>query len=101
MDFEEYMLATISSSLQSPENKLNWMFDVFDKDGGGSVSAEEIQDLLQGLFQMSGQEFEDEDLVEASEDIMNDIDADGDGEVTKHEFIKNAMKSQFIAGMLS
>ena len=101
MDFSEYMLAINATSLDSPEDKLKWMFDVFDKDGGGTISVDEIESLLQGLFEMSGQKFEDEELEEASKYIMDAIDTDGDGEVTKQEFINNAMKSQFIAGMLS
>ena len=101
MDFTEYMLAINSTSLNSPEDKLNWMFDVFDSDGGGSISAEEIGGILQGLFEMSGQDFEETDLEQVTRDIMEAIDADGDGEVSKAEFIKNAMKSQFVAGMLS
>ena len=101
MDFTEYMLAINSTGLNSTEDKLKWMFDVFDKDGGGSISAEEIDALLQGLFEMSGQDFEDNDLENVTRDIMEAIDADGDGEVTKDEFIENAMKCQFIAGMLA
>ena len=101
MDFTEYMLAINSTGLNSTEDKLKWMFDVFDKDGGGSISAEEIDALLQGLFEMSGQDFEENDLENVTRDIMEAIDADGDGEVTKDEFIENAMKCQFIAGMLA
>ena len=101
MDFEEYMLAINATSLESPEDKLRWMFDVFDKDGGGTISPEEIQSMLHGLFEMSGQEFEEEDLAVASKDIMDVIDVDGDGEVTRNEFIKNAMKSEFISNMLN
>ena len=101
MDFTEYMLAINATSLNSPEDKLKWMFDVFDKDGGGTISPQEINALLQGLFEMSGQEFDDEDLVVASKKIMDVIDVDGDGEVTKKEFIDNAMKSEFIASMLN
>ena len=101
MDFTEYMLAINSTSLNSPEDKLKWMFDVFDRDGGGSISADEIGAILQGVFEMSGQVFEDTDLEQVTRDIMEAIYADGDGEVTKAEFIKNAMKSQFVAGMLS
>ena len=50
---------------------------------------------------MSGQDFEEKDLDQVTRDIMEAIDADGDGEVTKAEYIKNAMKSEFVAGMLS
>ena len=101
MDFTEYMLAINAASLNTPEDKLKWMFDVFDKDGGGTISPDEIEALLKDLFVMSGQKFEYEELEEACKDIMDAIDTDGDGEVTKKEFINNAMKSQFIAGMLS
>ena len=101
MDFTKYMLAINSTGLNSTEDKLKWIFDVFDKDGGGSISSEKIDVLLQGLFEMSGQEFEENDLVNVTKDIMEAIDADGDGEVTKDEFIENAMQCQFIAGMLA
>ena len=46
MDFTEYMMAINATSLNSPEDKLNWMFDVFDKDGGGTISSDEIKDLI-------------------------------------------------------
>lgn len=46
MDFTEYMLALNATSLDTPEDKLNWMFDVFDKDGGGTISSDEIKDLI-------------------------------------------------------
>ena len=46
MDFTEYMMAINATSLNSPEDKLNWMFDVFDKDGGGTISSDEIRDLI-------------------------------------------------------
>ena len=66
MDFAEYMLAINATNLNTPQacfvklcsiltlspitictqEKLNWMFDVFDQDGGGSISVNEIQDLL-------------------------------------------------------
>ena len=46
MDFTEYMMAINATSLNTPEDKLNWMFDVFDKDGGGTISSDEIKDLL-------------------------------------------------------
>ena len=49
---------------------------------------------------MSGQEFDEDDLKEASKGIMEAIDSDGDGEVTRAEFINNASKSGFIASLL-
>ena len=102
MDFGEYMLALKATSHSlTPEDKLRWIFDVFDKDGGGTISANEVELLIDGLFKMSGHETEEEDLKEACKDIMDTIDSDGDGEITKKEFIANALNSPFIAGILT
>ena len=46
MDFTEYMMAINATTLNTPEDKLNWMFDVFDRDGGGTISSDEIKELL-------------------------------------------------------
>ena len=40
--------------LTTPEEKLKWIFNVFDKDGGGSIDAGEIQEMVGGLFAMAG-----------------------------------------------
>lgn len=40
------MLAINATNMDSSEDKLNWMFDVFDNDGGGSISMSEIQFLV-------------------------------------------------------
>ena len=40
--------------LGTPEEKLKWIFNVFDKDGGGSIDASEIQWMVSGLFAMAG-----------------------------------------------
>ncbi len=101
MDFREYMLAINSTNLSTPEDKLNWVFNVFDKDGGGTIDAEEISAMLEGLFQMAGAEVDEEELAAVCLEVMAAIDSDEDGEVTREEFIRNAMKSQYIAGLLS
>ena len=48
--------------------------------------------LFSGLFEMNGCSIDEEDLDAASKDIMATIDEDGDGDVTKDEFVKNALK---------
>ena len=89
------------------------MFDVFDQDGGGSISVNEIQDLLRlkysilfffwtkcprGLFDLSGHRIEREELEIVSKDIMETLDEDGDGDISKEEFIKHALKWKGFPG---
>jgi Ca2+-binding EF-hand superfamily protein len=101
MDFWEYMLASNATCLTSPEEKLNWIFDVFDKDCGGTIDPEEGRDVVKSLFNMAGIELEEEILADRIEEMLKAIDADGDGEITKDEFIKNALSCEFIHDMLT
>ena len=102
-------------NLDTPEDKLGWMFDAFDADGGGTVDAEEITSIVVGLFRsglrlrlcllrrivrMGGIE-EDQDLLAACVfDLIEAVDQEGDGDISKDEFVKNAMNCKFIFNML-
>ena len=100
MDFLNFMLANNVTNLSTPEDKLDWIFTAFDKDGGGTIDAVEIKEIVVGLFKMAGLD-EDEDLIDACVmDINKAVDADGDGEITKDEFVGNALKSRFLKNML-
>ena len=63
MDFQEYMLAINATTLSSPEDKLTWVFNVFDGDGGGTIDANEINTMMVGLFEMAGAKVNEEQLA--------------------------------------
>ena len=45
---------------------------------------------------------EDQDMLQACvEDLTSIIDKDGDGDISKEEFVKNAVNSTFIDNLLS
>ena len=99
MDFEEFMMASNCNNMACPEDKLEWIFKVFDEDGGGFIDVDEVIKLVIGLFRMNGG-FEDKEVILACVlDIFDIIDVDGDGEITKDEFVNNAMKSGFIQNL--
>merc|ERR1739838_472131 len=100
LSFYEFFQAINITDLETPEDKLNWIFTAFDSDGGGSIDVDEIRDIVVGLFRLAGIE-EDEDLVTVCvSDIRDAVDEEGDGDISKDEFVKNAMKSKFIFNML-
>ena len=45
---------------------------------------------------MSGQTIESEELDAVSKDMMATLDEDGDGDVSKEEFIKHALKRNYL-----
>ena len=94
------MLAYNCTSLAQPQEKTSWILNVFDEDGGGSIDIDEVIKLVIGLANMGGVEAEREDLLACVQDILEAIDVDRDGDITREEFVNNAMKSSFIRNML-
>jgi Ca2+-binding EF-hand superfamily protein len=101
MDFSEYMLATNCANLTSKEDKLAWIFNVFDEDAGGFIDAEEVEKIVVSLFKMAGTELEQEVVYACVKNIQEAVDVDGDGEISKEEFVENAMKIGFIHNILT
>ena len=101
LNFFEWYQATNVKNMTTPEEKLNWIFTAFDADAGGSIDVHEIRDIVIWMFRFAGIE-EDPDMIEACViDVRATIDVDKNGDITKKEFINNAMGSQFIADILS
>ena len=92
-------------NLDSPEEKLTWIFNAFDQDGGGSIDVDELYGIVEALFKMTGKEIDAdgiEDEIDCCVDeIIEAVDTDGDEVITKEEFVQNAMKSQFILKMVN
>ena len=52
LDFVEYMMAVQSTQLRSPEEKLNWIFKMYDKDFSGSIETDELRQMFVTLFEV-------------------------------------------------
>ena len=61
-----------------------------------------IQDLLSLILLRFAKMEEDQDLLQACvEDLQRIIDKDGDGDISRDEFVKNAVNCKFITNLLS
>ena len=101
LSFQEFFQAINITDLETPEDKLNWIFTAFDSDGGGSIDVDEIRDIVVGLFRLAGIEEDEDMLASCATDVRATIDEDGDGDISKEEFVKNALGSKFIADVLT
>ena len=99
LNFYEFMCIK-NAAINTPEEKLSWIFIAFDQDGGGTIDVDEIRDTVVALFKMSGQEEDEEAIQECVDGIRSAVDADGDGEITLEEFVMNAMNSDFICELI-
>jgi Ca2+-binding EF-hand superfamily protein len=85
VDFDEFitlMRLRMGDSGEDAEHNLKDVFDIFDADGSGFIDRKEMGSLMKKLAQSLS-----EDEITA---IMEEVDIDGDGEVSFEEF-KNLM----------
>jgi calcium-dependent protein kinase len=84
IDYSEFVVASMNEKNLLSNNKLQSAFKMFDKDGGGSISTDEIKQVLS-----FGQNLEESVVNE----IINQVDANGDGEISFDEFAEMMLKN--------
>lgn len=77
IDYSEFVVATMNEKNLFSEKKLKAAFKMFDVDGSGTISKDEVKESLQKI-----QKFSDDELSE----IMGQVDENGDGEISFEEF---------------
>merc|ERR1712157_571820 len=75
IDFEEFLILMSSkkSNYSDPDKELRDAFAVFDADGSGTISRNELKRLMKSL----GQTLSNEEL----DAIMDEVDSDRSGEI--------------------
>merc|ERR1712070_501726 len=74
-------LLSMTGNTETEEEKIarfKEAFSLFDEDGGGSISADELGAVVRSL----GQDPTEEELTE----MVNEVDTDGNGEIDFEEF---------------
>jgi calcium-dependent protein kinase len=85
IDFTEFCLATVNHKKLLTKERLTQVFKMFDTDGSGTISSEEIKDF----FSMS-----DGGDDSFAQELIEEVDKNGDGEISFNEF-KEMMEKLF------
>lgn len=81
IDFPEFLtLMARKMKAQDSKSEIIEAFKVFDKDGSGKISADELRSIMTDL----GEKLTDGDVDE----MIREADKDGDGEINIQEFIE-------------
>lgn len=88
IDYSEFIVATMSSKKNLSEEKLTAAFKLFDTDGNGTISKDELTHVLSTSGQITP------DLIE---DILKQADENDDGEINFNEFC-NLMSKVDLTG---
>ena len=84
IDFTEFLLATVNHKKLLSQERMSQVFKMFDKDGSGTISRDEIKEF----FSMSADGNSDEFVME----LVEEVDKNGDGEISFPEFKDMMMK---------
>jgi len=72
IDYSEWVVATINKEILLKPSILEYAFNLFDKDGSGEISAEEIKEILSHNKNIN---------MKVWRDIINEVDKDGNGAI--------------------
>lgn len=104
IQFDEFLLAIyIHSNASSPKEKLEWLFNAFDRDGNGSIDYEELNNIVHALFVLHGIDRQQHSVAYFTYEIMATLDLNNDDKISKQEFIymlKDKELTSFLAPTL-
>lgn len=104
VSFRELMITLSLSNAGSPEEKLKWLFDVYDLDGNGKITLDEVRNMADIFHNIrkggdNKRRLSSSDSQEADDfvsDIFNDVDLDKNGYWTLDEFEAGVKKHPFL-----
>ena len=101
IQFDEYLTAIyIHSNASTAREKLEWLYNAYDRDGDGQIDYNEIHQIVQALFVLHGIDREAHSVSYLAYEIMAVLDLNDDDKISKQEFM-NVLKDRELASFLA
>jgi Ca2+-binding EF-hand superfamily protein len=90
IDFREFVHALSSMTRGTRDEKLDFAFNLYDIDGDGTVTKDELLKIIGGLYQSGGGFSQDQNYLETVEEIVDRVleEATEEGCLTREEFVR-------------
>ncbi|XP_022126952.2 NADPH oxidase 5 [Pieris rapae] len=90
ISLQEFIAAVHRFGRQTPEDKIRFLFKVYDVDGDGLIQQNELQEVMRACMHENGMHFSEEQLCELTEAMFCDADLEGRGAIT-YEALKDQL----------
>nr|CAD7589522.1 unnamed protein product [Timema genevievae] len=101
LSFEDFVQGLSVLSRGSLDEKLRWTFSLYDINGDGCITKEEMTDIVSAIYDLMGKFAEpcvdDETVKEKVDRIFQKMDLNKDGVVTLEEFLDCCMRDEDIS----
>ena len=103
IDFVEFLLAINITSSGTPEEKLKWVFKLYDVDGNGTISQNEMTKVVQSMYDMLTPEESKtgERANEKAKEVFQQLDLNGDLVLSEDEFVRGCMTNEGLKSLLT
>ena len=99
------MVSLSITSRGSMDEKLHWAFDIYDLDGDGYITKEEMVEIMEAIYNTyygsTGPKKGEMPARERVEKIFRQLDFNRDGVLTLSEFMRGAKMDRLLALALS
>lgn len=102
IDFKEFMTLYFMMSEGSPEEILSGIFRMFDDNGDGSITTDEMKKVVKSMYSLLKTDnpgLVADDCVASS--AFSECDKNGDGKVTREEFIHACLNQEDFTKILA
>ncbi|KAK6188582.1 hypothetical protein SNE40_004729 [Patella caerulea] len=87
LDFREFLVGLSCKSATDLQTKIEWSFRVYDRNGDGFISRQEMSSVLHSIIRMYGIECNiPEAVAKMTRDLYQSVDADQDKSISFDEF---------------
>ncbi|CAF2627244.1 unnamed protein product [Rotaria sp. Silwood2] len=101
IQFDEFLIAIyIHSNASTPREKLEWLYNAYDRDGDGIIDYNEINQIVHALFILYGIDKEKHSVTYFTYEIMTILDLNNDDKISKQEFL-NMLKDKELTNFLA
>ncbi|XP_076312653.1 Kv channel-interacting protein 4-like [Tachypleus tridentatus] len=105
ISFQDFVVGLSALTRGSTMEKLQWTFHLYDINGDGCISREEMADIIISIYNLMGQfaepSIDETSAREHAERVFQRLDLNKDGVVTFDEFVETCLKDENIIKSLN